>query len=103
MAQFDVYRNLRESTKEAAPYLIDLQSDLLGELATRVVAPLMREGVFAAATRLHPTFAIEGVRVVLAVERLAAIDRRELRERVLSLDDRRFDIIAATDVLITGV
>ncbi len=103
MAQFEVYRNGRAATRDATPYLIDLQSDLLRDLATRVVAPMMRADILTPARRVHPAFTIEGVTVVLATERLAAIDRRELRERVTSLEDARYDIIAAIDLLVTGI
>jgi len=40
MAQFDVYRNAHPATRARVPYLLDVQSDLLETLATRVVVPL---------------------------------------------------------------
>ena len=40
MAQFDVYRNANPATRTRVPYLLDLQSDLLDPLGTRVVVPL---------------------------------------------------------------
>lgn len=42
MAQFDVHANPNPSTQEEIPYLLDIQSDLLESLATRVVVPLVR-------------------------------------------------------------
>jgi toxin CcdB len=38
--QFDVYRNPDASTRSRFPYLLDIQSDLLDSLSTRVVVPL---------------------------------------------------------------
>ena len=37
MAQFDVYTNPNLATKRAIPYLLDIQTDLLNSLTTRVV------------------------------------------------------------------
>ena len=40
MAQFKVYRNLDRITLTITPNFLDVQSDLLDELATRVAVPL---------------------------------------------------------------
>lgn len=104
MAQFDVHRNLNEATKPAVPYLLDLQSNLLSDLATRVVVPLMHASRFKIRLqRLNPTFTIEGVKVVLSTAELAAIDCRNLGERVDSLEAARTEIIGAFDLIVQGV
>jgi len=41
MAQFDVYLNPNPDTRKPIPYLLDVQTDLLDTLATRVVVPLI--------------------------------------------------------------
>jgi toxin CcdB len=64
--QGDVHRNTDDATGQI-PYLLDLQADLLDELQTRVVAPLVRAEAFGRrADRLHPVFEIEGTSVVMA-------------------------------------
>ncbi|MGH8711698.1 MAG: CcdB family protein, partial [Burkholderiales bacterium] len=45
MAQFDVYRNANPATRARIPYLLDVQSDLLEPLTTRVVVPLCKPEV----------------------------------------------------------
>lgn len=42
MAQFIVYRNKNARTKPIFPFLVDVQSDLLEDLQTRVVIPLSK-------------------------------------------------------------
>lgn len=42
MPQFAVHRNPNRATKAAVPFLLDVQSDLLEELDTRVVVPLYK-------------------------------------------------------------
>jgi toxin CcdB len=103
MAQFDVYRNPQPRSRAATPYLLDLQADLLKEMETRVVAPLMREGTIDRTPRLHPIFIVEATRVIMVTERIAAIRRGTLTDRVTSLEGQRYDIINAIDVLWAGV
>jgi toxin CcdB len=45
MAQWDVYPNPAQASRDRIPYLVVLQSDLLAQLPTRLVAPLSRSGV----------------------------------------------------------
>jgi toxin CcdB len=84
-------------------YVVDVQSDLLSDLATRVVVPLLPEtAVRSAARRLNPIFEIDGQNHVLIVQSIAAVPRRELRGAVTSLKDQRDTILAAIDFLLTG-
>jgi len=46
MAQFDVYPNPSKTSKAHYPYLVDIQSSLLSELATRIVIPLGKRSAF---------------------------------------------------------
>ncbi len=40
MAQFTVYENTNEYSKDTIPNLVDVQSELLDGLSTRVVVPM---------------------------------------------------------------
>jgi len=104
MAQFDVYRNPNPETAALIPYLLDVQADLLGRLATRVVAPLVLASELGKPAKyLNPCFDIEGVAVVMSTPELAGVPVRAMGACVLSLAHRRQDIIAALDMLFTGV
>ena len=46
MAQFDVYLNANPETSSEIPFLLDVQTDLLDNLATRVVAPFYLASAF---------------------------------------------------------
>ena len=101
--QFDVYRNVVEQQKHI-PYLVDIQSDILSLLHTRVVVPLIRPAAFGRqSTRLHPTLQVDDEDLVLAAHLMAAMDRRRLRAPVASLAHVRDLIVAAVDVVLTGV
>jgi toxin CcdB len=104
MARFDVYSNTGARSAEI-PYLLDVQSDLLQGLETRVVVPMRRRDCFPATTipdNLAPTFEVEGVECILETPKLAAVPRRLLKKPVASLAASQFQITAALDFLFQG-
>ena len=50
MAQFKVYENPNDATRQTYPYLLDIQSNLLDELRTTVVIPLSPARIAGTAT-----------------------------------------------------
>jgi toxin CcdB len=101
--QFDVHENPDPRSSDYAPYLLDVQTELLSHLKTRVVVPLIRQDRMTAAQRLNPTFKIGKHRVVMATAELAAIRLAEIGPHVVSLDEQRAAIIGALDFLVTGI
>lgn len=105
MAQFTVHKNTNPQTRSAIPFLLDVQSDLLSDLETRVVVPLCP----ASAVRgkplrgLTPVFQIEGESYIMLTPQLAGIPRNELGAAIGSLERNRFEIVAAIDFLVTGI
>jgi toxin CcdB len=98
VARFDLYRN-----PDGKGYLLDLQSDLIGGLNTRVVAPLIPlADAPRPARRLNPVFDIADGQLVMATQFMAAVPTRELRERIGSLADQHDAIMNALDMIFTG-
>lgn len=86
MAQFDVYFNPNQGTRKAIPYLLDVQTDLLDTLATRVVVPLvLAKKMELPARQLNPQFKVKGVTVVMSTAELTGVTNRSLGEKVVSL------------------
>ena len=104
MAQFTVYRNKNPRSKGTYPFLVNVQSDLLDEIQTRVVIPLTREAALARqpVAQLMPMVQFEGEAFVLMTPQLAGIARSELGPPAGSLAERRDAIIAAMDFLLSG-
>ena len=101
--QCSVYKNPGES-QSYAPYLLDVQADMLNSLETRIMVPLVRIAEFGRrAGRLHPMFTIRGEEFVMATHLLAAIRFIGLGQVVESLASHRTEIIGALDVLLVGV
>ena len=103
MAQFDVYENQNPETKESIPYLLDVQADLLDNLPTRVVVPLITVAAIGKAAKyLNPQFKIKRTTVIMSTAELAGVNLHVLGNKVCSLKDQRTEIIAALDFLFTG-
>ena len=104
MARFDVYRNPRKDTAKRTPFLLDVQSDFLEDLGTRVVVPLRAASVIGQpVTRLNPAFDIAGVKVVMDTSQLAGYPRRDLKRPAANLAARSFEIQNALNFLFAGV
>ena len=105
MAQFDVHRNTNAAPAKPIPYLLDVQSDLLSTLTTRVVVPLARPDVMnkKSAQLLNPTLEIEGKRFVMLTTEMAGIPVKRLGDVIANVRARRVDIIRALDVVFAGV
>jgi toxin CcdB len=105
MSQFTLYKNKNNATKERIPFLLDIQSNLLGDLETRVVVPiyLLTELKNKNITVLAPVFQYKDKEYVMMTPQLAGISKKELGVDVADFSIHRDKIIAALDFLITGV
>lgn len=106
MRQFIAYRNRNSATKARFPLLLDVQSDLLSGLGTRVVIPLTPATVTSRRTAMQtltPIVVVDGKDYLLVTPQLAGIATRELGPPVADLSGQRPTILAALDLLITGI
>lgn len=104
MARFDIYLNTGKHAK-TTPYLLDVQSDLLDDLDSRVVIPLRRLSDFPQVklpTRLTPIVAIEDEQFIIETPKMSAAPRSVLKSPVSTLADERAVITAALDFLFQG-
>ena len=97
MAQFDVFR------LKSGVLVVDLQTDLIGIEASRIVAPLRDAGRFAAFPGLTPQVEVAGEAWIVRVQELAAVPGAELGAPVTSLAGHRDVLKRALDILIDGV
>ena len=101
MARFDVYR----FDSSAAPLVVDVQSDLLEDLASRVVVPLVpvRKATKEVLPRLKPKIVVDGKDYILMTTDLAALPRARLGSRIGNIETaHRDDISNALDFLFFG-
>jgi toxin CcdB len=96
MARFDVYRT-------ASGFAVDVQTDLLYQLNTRLLVPLVPlASAPMPAGRLNPVLEIDGELYSLQPQLMAAVPDRELRRPVDNLLRHYDRIVAAIDMIFNG-
>ena len=104
MSQFTLYENLNEDSREAYPYFVDIQNDLVESLNTRLVIPLTSsKNLSKSIDKLCPITTIDGGVFVLLTHQMTNVPVTELKNSKGSLKDLRHEILSAIDFLVTGI
>lgn len=102
--QFDVFDNPSPRMRHVYPYVVEVQSDVLASLATRMVVPLAVSTLATSAMprRLCPTITVNEKSFMFVPFEAAPLDKRLLSTRTTNVRHRAHDIIAAMDALLSG-
>ena len=104
MNQFDVVANPFPRSRERQPLLVNLQSDLLARaFDTVVVAPLEPAGGGPFADRLNPRIDFDASPYVVITQEIVTVRKSMLGKPKGSIAPERDKIIAALDLLFTGI
>lgn len=105
MAQFTLYKNEDNSSNKTYPYFIDVQNPLLSGLNSRLVIPLSPQEALnnTDVKRLCPIITLEEGNFVLLTHQMTSVPRSILKTEVTSLENFRYEILAAIDLLISGI
>jgi toxin CcdB len=101
--QFDVVENLNPATRGRFPFVVVLQHDRIYGLSTVIVAPLTPAAPVLPLDGLRSEVRVSGQRYRVLVEQLAAVRQPILGRAVGSLEDDRYSIIRAIDLVFTGI
>ncbi len=100
MARFDVFANPDRIERLQVPYFLDVQSDHIQRLHTRVVVPLWAVAAFPhRLERLHPELVVTGQQVVMDTPALGAAPTKLLRKVIANLGNHQLQIQDALDAL----
>lgn len=104
MSQFDVYANPSKKTKKLFPYLVDIQNQIISELATRIVVPLGRADAFKNEymTKLTLELDFNDEKLLLLTPQIASIPSKLIKTPIGTVEHLRDDIISTLDFAITG-
>ena len=98
VSKFDVYPN-----PDGIGYLLDVQANLLEDLNTRVIVPLIPIDQAPEPTkRLNPIFRIDDADVVMLTHFLASVPRTVLRNPIKNLSENFAEITNALDMVFQG-
>lgn len=99
MARFDIYDNPGRNQKNV-PFLLDVQSNVISGLATRIVIPLRPLSLFSSIkmpSDVFPIIVVSGVSYFLDTPQLGAIPLSELKSKAGSARNQQTDIQQALD------
>jgi toxin CcdB len=100
--QFDVLPNPSERSRRIAPLVVIVQSHLLDNLPTVIVAPLLRSAERPAFTQVGLSVTFNGEDYTCSLAELSATDVHRLSRPLGSLRDYEYEIRRALDRLFTG-
>jgi toxin CcdB len=105
VGQWDVHQNPVAKARNAIPYVVVAQSNLLAALPTRLVLPLSRSQVLPAElpTRMAPTFELLGEVLTLKPHQAGTLPVQSLGPVLASLADEWSVLVDALDAVISGV
>jgi toxin CcdB len=105
MPQFDIYSNPNKKSRSAYPFIIDIQSNLIDDLATRIVAPLALYNKFTGEElkKLTPRVSYQEQELLILIPQITSVPANLLKEPIGTLVHLRDEIIAALDFAITGI
>lgn len=103
--QFDVYENPSPRMRDQYPYVVDIQSDLLSGLATRMVVPLAVTSLHAneLPRRLCPVIVVRKKNLMLVPFEAAPLDKRLLKQEIVSMRAHAHEIVDAMDAVMSGL
>lgn len=105
MKQFSVYKN-KSRNKQAYPYFIDVQADMLAHLNTRLVMPLTpKANANSQVKALTPVITIGQVDYVVLATMITTTDVKNLKaeDAVMDASHLRDQLVSAIDMMILGI
>lgn len=105
MAQFDVYKNPSKASKKAYPFILDIQNELIDNIATRIVVPLALYSKFKneELRGLTPRVVFDDKDLLILIPQLSSMSSKALKNPVGRLSHLRDEVISALDLAITGI
>lgn len=104
MAQYDVYPNPSRSAAQGIPFVVVMQSDLLASLATRWVIPLATSDFTGAVPeKLCPLVTVQGQRLRALAHFAAPLPARQLKTAIDHISLQSAALVAALDVVLSGL
>ena len=100
--QFDVFATPLRRDKEERPFIVVVQSAWIDN-ASRICAPLVDARFLTPDRRLNPAFKIAGKDCYFHPVEMTTFPLRVLRDPIANLEVERDRIIAALDLVFTGI
>ncbi|MBJ6981360.1 MULTISPECIES: CcdB family protein [unclassified Luteimonas] len=104
MSQFVAYANADPVSEKLIPYFLDVQSNLIETIGSRVVVPLVTvERAGGVMERLMPSLLVGDRHMVMDTPQVMGVPMRMLGKQAADLSHERDAILAAIDMLTHGI
>jgi toxin CcdB len=101
--QFDVFPNPSKRGRQERPFVVVVQSAFLDATTGRVSVPLIAEREIKPDGRLNPLFLVDSQRLYFHPAEITTIPVIFLRTPIANLEAERYRIVAALDLVFTGI
>jgi toxin CcdB len=85
------------------PYIVVLQSDVLRDLSTAIVAPIAKVAAKQAITRINIPVVIEGEKLHVMLQEMGAVPIKQLGMHVTNISAIHADVMLAVDLMFAGI
>lgn len=82
--------------------VVVLQSDLIDEQQTQIVAPLVAMGLFPRLIRLNPIISLQNTDYMILIDQMLSIPSRMIERQIGSAIIKRDEISLALDYILKG-
>ena len=105
MTQYHAHRNKDAASQKTNPLVLEVQSLLLQDLATRVVLPMRTLTSYVAKpiSRLNPVLQIEGVDYIVLAQQISVMPAQSIGASVADFSSQQHIIVAAIDCVLSGL
>ncbi|MBV9991002.1 MAG: CcdB family protein [Alphaproteobacteria bacterium] len=101
--QFDVFPNPLKGGGRDRPYVIVIQHPFFDDQPTRIVVPLVVVSAIRPQLRLNPTVTVQRTTLYFSPTEMFSLSHRMLRDSVANLEADRDKLLAAIDLVFTGI
>lgn len=102
MAKYDVYQNPYGGS---AVYLVDVQTELLDYLDTRVIVPLFeysKNGSDEEEPKLKPAVTLNGEKYIFSASDMTTVEKRVLKKPIGNIQESHYVVLNAIDFVFQG-
>ncbi|HWA92002.1 MAG TPA: CcdB family protein [Rhizomicrobium sp.] len=101
--QFDVFRNPLKGGRGDRPCIVAIQHIFFDDQPTRIVVPLLVASAIRPQGRLNPAVTVDRMQLYFSPTEMFSLSRRFLRDPVANIEGDRDKLIAAIDLVFTGI
>jgi toxin CcdB len=105
MTQYHAHKNRDAASQKVYPFVLEVQSGLLQDLATRVVLPMrkLKDYPSKPISRLNPIFKMDGVDYIVLAQQISVMPSKAIGNSHADFSNQQHLIVDAVDCVLSGL